>query len=462
MTDLTKLDITDAAAALAAGDFTAEDLLAAYLDRIERFDGTLHAFITVLADPALVQARASDQRRANGDCLSSLDGIPIGLKDNIDLAGVPTTNGMAKFRDPDRDAEATRRLRAAGAVIIGKLNMHEGALGATTRNLHHGICENPWRIGYTPGGSSGGSASAVAARLCAGALGSDTMGSVRLPAAYCGLAGLKPTFGLISTRGVVPLSYGLDHVGPMCRSSRDLSLMLDVLAGYDPECTESVHPHRALDGALRADTMPLKGLRFAVPMNNDAVLCEPGIWEDFTSHVAMLVEQGAVQVDIKLPDTDATGTRRAGLLISEAEAGYALAAELAASPGDFSEEFRQMLDYGRAAPAHRLVAAQRHLLAVGHQVRKLFDQVDLLVLPTTSQAAFAHDAEAPVGQADFCQWANHGGCPALSLPCGLSPEGMPLGLQMIGRPLRDGQLLAAAAAVQRHLPVLSPPELGIN
>ena len=348
MTDLTKLDITDSAAGLVAGDFTAEGLLAAYLDRIDRFDGTLHAFITVLAEPAMVQARASDERRATGKTLSPLDGIPIGLKDNIDLAGVPTTNGMAKFRDPDQDAEAAHRLREAGAVIIGKLNMHEGALGATTRNLHHGICENPWRIGYTPGGSSGGSASAVAARMCAGALGSDTMGSVRLPAAYCGLSGLKPTFGLISTRGVVPLSYGLDHVGPLCRSSRDLSLMLDVLAGYDPECPESAHPHRA----LRSDAVNLNGLRFAVPMNNDAVPCEPGIWENFESHVAMLVDQGAVPVDLTLPETDSTGTRRAGLLISEAEAGFALETELAAHPDDFSDDFRKMLEYGRAAPAH--------------------------------------------------------------------------------------------------------------
>ena len=455
MTDLTKLDITDSAAGLVAGDFTAEGLLAAYLDQIDRFDGTLHAFITVLAEPAMVQARASDERRATGKTLSPLDGIPIGLKDNIDLAGVPTTNGMAKFRDPDQDAEAAHRLREAGAVIIGKLNMHEGALGATTRNLHHGICENPWRIGYTPGGSSGGSASAVAARMCAGALGSDTMGSVRLPAAYCGLSGLKPTFGLISTRGVVPLSYGLDHVGPLCRSSRDLSLMLDVLAGYDPECPESVHPHRA----LRSDAVNLNGLRFAVPMNNDAVPCEPGIWENFESHVAMLVDQGAVPVDLTLPETDSTGTRRAGLLISEAEAGFALETELVAHPDDFSDDFRKMLEYGRAAPSHRLVAAQRHLLAVGHAVRKLFDHVDLLLLPTTSQAAFPHDAPAPVGQADFTQWANHGGCPALSLPCGLSPDGMPLGLQLITRPLRDGQLLAMAAAIQPHLPSLEMPEL---
>lgn len=454
MTDPTALDITDAAAALAAGTFSAQDLLQAYLERIARHENSLNCFITLLAEPARAQARAADARHANGRPLSPLDGIPIALKDNIDLAGVPTTNGMASFRTPGNDSTAAQRLRQAGAVIIGKANMHEGALGATTNNYHHGPCHNPWRHGYTPGGSSGGSAAAVAARLCAGALGTDTMGSVRLPAAYCGLAGLKPTYGLISTRGVVPLSYGLDHVGPICRSARDLSLLLSVLAGYDADCTESVHPH----GALDAVPVDLRGLRFAVPLSPDAVPCEAGIWENFQDHVAHLRQQGAVQVDLRLANPDPTGTRLAGLLISEAEAGHALEAELLSLPTDFSDDFRKMLDYGRNAPAYRLVAAQRRLHAAGHAVRRLFDQVDLLLLPTAAQAAFPIEQPAPASQADFTQWANHGGCPALSLPCGLSPDGMPLGLQMIGRPLADGRLLALAEAIAPLLPSLPAPD----
>ena len=193
MTDLTELDITAAGEALAAGDFSAEDLLRAYLARIEQYEAGMNCFITLLADSALGQARAADARRRTDERLSPLDGIPIALKDNIDLAGVPTTNGMVRFRTPDRDAAVTQRLRDAGAVLIGKANMHEGALGATTNNPHHGAAQNPWRPGFTPGGSSGGSAAAVSARFCAGALGTDTMGSVRLPASYCGLAGLKAT-----------------------------------------------------------------------------------------------------------------------------------------------------------------------------------------------------------------------------------------------------------------------------
>jgi Asp-tRNA(Asn)/Glu-tRNA(Gln) amidotransferase A subunit family amidase len=453
--DLTKLDITAAAAGLEAGDFTAEDLLDAYLARIDQYEDSLNCFITLLADPARRQARAADERRANGGSLSPLDGIPIALKHNIDLAGVPTTNGMAKFRQPDQDATAAHLLRHAGAVIMGKLNMHEGALGATTDNHHHGPTHNPWRHGYTPGGSSGGSAAAVAARFCAAALGTDTMGSVRLPAAYCGLAGLKASYGLISTRGVVPLSYGLDHVGPLCRSVRDLSVMLSVLAGHDPDSAESAHPHRA----LRAGPADLKGLRFAVPLGADITDCDPDIWADFETHVDNLQQHGAVRADVTLPNPDPTGSRLAGLLISEAEAGYALEAELLSSRNDFSEAFAKMLDYGRAAPAHRLVAAQRHLVAVGLEIRKLFDQVDLLVLPTAPQAAFPFEQSPPPGQADFTQWANHGGCPAVSLPCGLSPDGLPLGLQLMARPLADGQLLALAEVIAPLLPALPGPDI---
>ncbi|MFP6771165.1 MAG: amidase [Alphaproteobacteria bacterium] len=454
MTDLTLLDITDADAALAAGDFTAEALLDAYLGRIGQYEGDVNCFITLLADPAREQARAADQRRSRGiGRLSALDGIPIALKDNIDLAGVPTTNGMARLWTPARDSEAARRLRAAGAVLMGKVNMHEGALGATTDNPHHGQTQNPWRRGYTPGGSSGGSAAAVAARFCAGALGTDTMGSVRLPAAYCGLAGLKPTYGLISTRGVVPLSYGLDHVGPLCRSHRDLGLLLAVLAGHDPDCAGSIHGQNALQGA----PVDLRGLRFAVPLAAAATPCTDGIWEDFQVHVDALRQQGAVIVDAPLPSPDPTGTRLAGLLISEAEAGHALAEHFLASREDFSDGFAKMLNYGRNAPAHRLVAAQRQLAAVKVGMHKLFDRVELLLLPTTSQAAFPFEQAPPPGQADFTQWANHGGCPALSLPCGLSPGGMPLGLQLMARPLADGQLLAMAAAVAPLLPKLPRP-----
>lgn len=281
------------------------------------------------------------------------------------------------------------------------------------------------------------------------------MGSVRLPAAYCGLVGLKPSYSLISTRGVVPLSYGLDHVDPLCRSARYISLMLDVLTGYDAACVESVYPHCA----LHERPVNLAGLRFAVPLNDAATSFGKGIWENFIDHVTKLEDHGAIQVSCSLPYPDPTRSHLAGLLICGAGAGHAPQGALLTSPGDFSKDFRKMLGCGRDATAHHLVATQRHLVAVGLRFRKLFDEADLLLLPTAPQTAFPFEQLPLEGQADLTQWANHAGCPALSLPCGLSPDGMPLGLQLIGPPLADGQLLAMAQAIQPLLPQLTMPEL---
>ena len=236
-TDIVALDIAELTQAFDAGKTTSATATNTYLDRIANQNGALNAFITVMADAARQDASASDKRRAEGKALGPLDGIPIALKDNIDVAGVPTTGGIEAYRRsvPEKDADVVRRLREAGAVILGKLNMHEAAHGATTANDAFGYCQNPHKPGFTPGGSSGGSGAALAAGLCAGALGTDTLGSVRIPASFCGIAGLKPTYGLVSTRGVMPLSYALDHVGPMARSCEDLTVMLSVLAGFDAD-----------------------------------------------------------------------------------------------------------------------------------------------------------------------------------------------------------------------------------
>jgi len=246
------------------------------------------------------------------------------------------------------------------------------------------------------------------------------------------------------------LSYGLDHVGPLCRSHRDLGVLLAVLAGHDPDCAESIQGRNALDG----EAVDLRGLRFAVPLTAAATPCTDGIWEDFEVHVDALRHHGAVVVDAPLPSPDPTGTRLAGLLISEAEAGHALAEHFLVNREDFSDGFAKMLNYGRTAPAHRLVAAQRQLAAVKVQMHKLFDRAELLL------AAFPFEQAPPPGQADFTQWANHAGCPALSLPCGLSPDGLPLGLQLMARPLADGRLLAMAEAIAPLLPALALPVPG--
>ena len=448
MSDPTTLTIVEAAAALRAGSLSAKALLDAYLARIERHDRTLNCFITVMAAAARKAASEADRHRAGGALRSPLDGIPIGLKDNIDAAGAPTTNGMDWRRTPDEDAHVVARLRQAGAVILGKLNMHEGAFGATTDNPHHGRTQNPWRHGYTPGGSSGGSAAAVAARLCAAALGTDTMGSVRMPAAYCGITGLIATKGLISTRGVVPLSFSLDRVGPLCRSVDDLGLMLEAMAGFDAASPESARPPDPPLDPLRGG---LSGWKVGVLANFETIEKEPDIAVAFADALDLIEASGAGIQILDLAGFDPAAARRAGLLISEAEAAFAFKDEMSDDPGAFSAGFLKMLEYGRDAPAWRLVKAQRIVAECGNAFRRLFDAVDLVVTPTTPQTAFSFERAAPDNQAEFAAIANFSGCPALSLPCGLSSDGLPIGVHLIAPPFQETRLLAAAAHLERTL-----------
>ena len=404
-------------------------------------------------------ARAADRLRASAARLGQLHGLPLVIKDNIDVAGVATTNGMGPRNRPvpDVDAPVVARLRAVGAVLLGKLNMHEGALGATTDNEHHGRTQNPWARGVTPGGSSGGSGAAVAARLCAAALGTDTMGSVRLPAAYCGVAGLKPTFGLVSTRGVAPLSWRLDHVGPLCRSVADLGLLLDAMAGHDPDSMESVV---APDDGSYAVTAPhnLVGLRVGVIANFDTVEIAADVLHGFQAALAQLESMGVQEQRLTLPDYDPSAARRAGLLVSEAEAAVFHESDLADHPAAFSDAFRSMLAYGREVKGDRLIKAERAVQHAGFALRRAFDAVDVIAAPTTPQTAFPFDEAAPANQADLTAPANFAGCPAVTVPCGVSASGLPIGLQLIGPPFGERYLLSLAMAFEAacgyHLPPL--------
>jgi len=457
MTDPTRLDIAAAAAAMRAGELTASALLQAYLERIDRHDRRLNAFITVTARAAETQAQAADARLRAGRPLSPLDGIPIALKDNIDVAGVVTTNGMRREVVAQEDAPVAHRLRAAGAVLLGKLNMHEGALGGTTDNPHHGRAHNPWAHDHTPGGSSGGSGAAVAARLCAAALGTDTLGSVRLPAHYCGVCGLKATTGLISTRGVMPLSYALDHVGPLTRTVRDLAAMTAVMAGPDPVSPESVAPPDGWSAGAGSPQSPA-GLRIGVLRNFDAEAMDEAVREAFAAALARLRRLGAEVVEVALDGYAPTPMRLAGVLISEAEAAFALDDELKATPDMASDAFKQMVAFGRDAPAWKLVRAQRRAAEAGAAGRRLFDEVDLLVSPTAPQVAFRFDAGARDDQADFTALANYARAPAVSVPSGFTADGLPLGLQLIAPPFAEARLLGAAAAFEADAALdLAPP-----
>jgi aspartyl-tRNA(Asn)/glutamyl-tRNA(Gln) amidotransferase subunit A len=460
MTDLTALTIEDAAARLARGELRAAALTEAYLAHIAAVDARLRCYLAVLPDAARAEAAAADARHARGAARGPLDGIPIALKDNIDVAGVPTTNGLGPRPGtvPARDAEVVCRLRAAGAVILGKLNMHEAAFGGTTDNPHLGRTHNPWRSGYTPGGSSGGTGAAVAARLCAGGLGTDTMGSVRLPAALCGVAGLKPTFGLASTRGIEPLSWRLDTVGPLARTTGDLGLLLEAMAGADPEHAEST---AAPPGwSPRPGTAPIdpRSLRIGLLSNLEALPLHADVRRSLEQGVEVLRALGASVERVELPGYDPSRERRAGLLVIEAEAWAIHEAALAASPDAFSPELRRMLAYGRDASAGRLIKAERAIHTAGFALRRLLRRLDAVLAPTVAAPAFPFTEPAPAGLADLTAPANFAGCPAVSVPCGSSADGLPLGLQLLAAPFQDARLLAIAGALERAVPGPGLPE----
>ena len=299
--DLTALSLWDAGDLVRAGKVSPVELTTACLARIERLNPVLNAFITVTGQQALADARAAEAEMTRGKRRSRLHGIPIALKDLFDTAGVRTTAGSAVFADrvPSSDAEVVRRLKAAGAVVLGKLNMHEFAYGDTSAQSHFGPVRNPWNRERVSGGSSGGSAAAVAAGLCYGALGSDTGGSIRQPAAYCGIVGLKPTYGLVSTRGVVPLSWSLDHVGPMCRTVADTAILLQAIAGYDPLDTNSLAATppdyaKALRGRLST-------LRLGVPRSVFYEDVDPEIEQAVKAALQVLRGLTASTRDVELP-----------------------------------------------------------------------------------------------------------------------------------------------------------------
>jgi Asp-tRNA(Asn)/Glu-tRNA(Gln) amidotransferase A subunit family amidase len=447
MTDMTFLPITELSRRIDAGLLDPRDLLRAYVERAEGVGRSLNCYVALCGRPAVAEAEQAAGRAALGQRLSPLDGIPIAVKDNIDVAATPTTNGFGGAHHPvAADGEAIRRLRAAGAVILGKLNMQEGALGAVNDNPHHGRTTNPYRDGYTPGGSSGGSGAAVAAGLCAAALGTDTGGSVRIPAAYCGVVGLKPSYGLVSTRGVVPLSFRLDHVGPLTRTATDAALMLAAMTGLDTDWPYA-RAYPAQDYAPPAEHS-LAHVRLGVLANYEQTHMEPAVWSRFGEALRLFEKLGAEICSLRLPSYNVVRGRRAVFVRVEVEAAAVHGALYRSEPERFSPEMRGYLDWGLQASAVRLVEADRAMDIAVHELGRCFQTVDAIIAPTTPQPAFAFGGKPPDTQGDFCVLANMAGCPAISLPMGLDPDGLPLGLQIMTPAGQDKRALAIAAVYE--------------
>jgi len=444
---------------LAAGEVSSVEATERFLERIETLDD-LGAFITVATDSALKQARAADDALARGSLLGPLHGLPVALKDNIDTGSLRTTIGSSFFSDrvPDIDAEVTARLRDAGAVILGKVTLHEFAYGATNENAHFGACRNPWDTTRIPGGSSGGSGAAVAAGLCAAALGTDTGGSVRIPAALNGVCALRPSDGRVSLAGVFPITWTFDTVGPIARSVADLAALIGVLAGYDDRDPRSVDaPTPDYVAALDAG---LDGLRIGVPRNFYFDDVDDDIVTLVRAAADALAAGGADVVEIDVPGADEAVETTTGMIRAEA---YAIHRErLETEPERFGEDVRRRLALGASISGSDYALHREHARAWTRSVKRTFEQVDLILTPstgTTAPAAGSEMIETTQRLVRLTYGWSLAGLPALSVPCGLSDAGLPVGLQLAAPRLREATLLRAGAAYQRETDwhLLEPP-----
>ncbi len=453
MTDYTRLTISEAAERIRHRELSPTALLEAHLDRIGRLQPALNAFITLTVEQARTQAEAAEIAVARGEYLGALHGIPIALKDLYKTAGIRTTLGSRFFADyvPSEDAFVVQKLRQAGAVIVGKTNLHEIALGVTNDNPHYGTCRNPWDTSRSPGGSSGGSGAALAAGLCMGALGSDTRGSIRIPASLCGVVGLKPSYGRISVRGVMPLAWPLDHVGPMARSVRDTALLLNALSGNDPEDPFMVETR--MEDFTAELGQPISGWRVAAAgdefLGDDVAI---DILAAYDNAIQALRQLGVHVETVGLGFL--TEARSASQAITQTEAAVFHSERFAEHPEHFGSDVRRRLEMGRANSAADYACARRAQVILFHQLRELFRQYDLILTPTTPITAphFDDVEEMDRARASLSRYTspfNLTGVPALSLHCDFSTAGLPIGVQLIAPMWQETRLLRAAYALEQ-------------
>ena len=455
--ELCDLSISQAADLITAGKLSPVELVSAHLDRIERTEPRLNSFITLLAEDALRQAEAAQREIRSGNRKSPLHGIPIGLKDLYYTRGIRTTVGSRILREfvPDYDAAVTERFRESGAILIGKLQMHEFALGATSVNPHDGPAHNPWDIDRITGGSSGGSGSAVASGQCMAALGSDTGGSVRIPAALCGIVGLKPTFGRVSRYGVYPLAWSLDTVGPMTCTARDAALVMNAIAGYDARDPSSAQ--RPVEDFTDSLDRGIKAVRVGIPDDFFYEVVDPEVSEAICKAAGVLSDLGASVERVSIPALD--NSLAISNTILGAEAAEVHATHLREQPDQIGEDVRARLRLGALTLATDYIRAQRARSAFNVELDNTMERHDLLIAPTIPTGAPRID-ETFVEVAGKRENAlsllsrltrpfNICGYPTVSIPCGFTSSGMPIGMQIAGRPFEDAAVLRAAHAYEQ-------------
>jgi aspartyl-tRNA(Asn)/glutamyl-tRNA(Gln) amidotransferase subunit A len=451
ISELRTLSLRQIEMQLREGKTASSEITQLLLEQIHRTEPKLKAYVTVCERGALEQAEAADRKLKAGQAPGMLHGVPVSIKDLFETEGVLTTCG-SKLRQsyvPKSDCTVVKRLKREGAIVLGKTNTHEFALGAITPPTR-----NPWNLDHIPGGSSGGSAASIAACSSIAATGSDTGGSIRIPCSFCGVVGLKPTYGRVSRAGVFPESWSLDHIGPITRSVEDAALMLGVMAGHDPlDPTSSDEP---VPDYLRRLRDPTSGLMVGVPSNYFFERCDQEVSKSVQSAIEILMQLGCRRVDFRFPRS--VEIVAAHIAIDQSESSSYHRESLAQRPGDFQPDVRLLLEQGMFISAVDYIQAQRFRGLVFNEVMRLFERFDVIVTPTQPITAplvgeqtirFA-DGEETVDSAvsRFDAPFNLLGLPSLTVPCGFSNDGLPIGMQIVGRPFDESTVLQVGYAYE--------------
>ena len=441
--NLASLSLKEAADLVRSKAVSPVELSEACLQRIEKYNASFNAFITVTRTEALQAARAAETEIQRGRWRGPLHGIPIALKDNIDTAGIRTTGASEVFenRVPDVDAEVARRLKNAGCVLLGKLNLHEFAYGGSSNVTHFGTMHNPWAPQRVTGGSSGGAGIAVASDFCFAALGTDTAGSVRMPSSHCGIVGLKPTYGLVSTRGVLTLSWSLDHVGPMCKTVEDAAILLNIIAGYDP--LEPTSVETAIPDYTRALKTSTAKLRLGIARRPFWDNLDPEVGKAVEAALAVITKMtSGPPVDVDLPPAG----NAAALWGPEAYAYHK--PYITQNPEKYQPGTRVQLQRTANTNAADYAQARRDLDLVRREIKKVFSKVDLLIAPTMKTPPALLSAPGAGGGNNNVAFDMYG-VPSISVPCGFTNSGLPIGLQISGGHFSELNVLALAHAYEQ-------------
>jgi aspartyl-tRNA(Asn)/glutamyl-tRNA(Gln) amidotransferase subunit A len=434
------------------------ELTQAILERIAKLNPIINAYITVDSEGALKAAKAAERQISKGAYLGPLHGIPISLKDLFETKGLRTTGGSKILRDfvPNADATVVTKLRQAGAVIVGKTNLHEFAFGGTTQNPHFGGTRNPYNKECIPGGSSGGSAAAVRADMCIASTGSDTGGSIRTPSALCGIVGFKPTYGRTSLRGIIPLAWSLDHVGPMTKCVRDAAIMLKIMAGHDPNDPSSAREKVPnFEKAIKNDVKKLK-------IGIEPSFCFGGVDDEVADAVKralkLLERLGARIVEVNLPSIELTSAIESVLITTEAASYHE--DNLRNRSADYGDDVRPLLEAGATFSALHYLKAQRLRAIIQKEFTEAFRKIDIFALPgaavpappigATTVSIGGMETDVQMALLRFTCPSNLTGLPAISVPCGMSKNALPIGIQLVGKAFDEATVLRAAFTLEAN------------